>query len=95
MSHGKSDDLFRKARRGEIKAQIFFIASIFFFVIGVVSSLLMWVGIERIAAMEEPTFIIKLLDVLAWPAAVVLGVLVLRKPILTLYRKMAAWQWRS
>ncbi len=33
--------------------------------------------------MEEPTFIIKLLDVLAWPAAVVLSVLVLRNPILT------------
>ena len=87
ISKDKSDDLFRNARKEENIATIFFIASLFLFVIGVVSSLLMWAGIEGIPVMEVPNFIIKLLDVLAWPAAVVLIALVLRQSILTFIRR--------
>lgn len=85
ISQDKSDELFRKARKEQNIAQNFFIASLSLFVIGVVSSLSMWVGIERILVMAEPNFILKLLDVLAsWPVAAFLIALVLRQPILTL-----------
>ncbi|MCH9052631.1 MAG: hypothetical protein IIA72_16415 [Proteobacteria bacterium] len=85
ISQDKSDKLFLKARKEENIGQKFFIVSISLFVIGVVYSLAMWVGIERILVMGEPNFIFKLLDVLAsWPVAVFLIALVLRQPILTL-----------
>jgi len=89
LSKDKCDVLFRKTRNEEKIGIIFFISSLSFFVIGVIYSLSTWLGIERIFAMEEPSFIIKLLGVLAWPAATVLIVMVLRKPILTL---MGRWR---
>ena len=82
LSKDKSDELFLKAKKEQKMAANFFVASLSFFVIGVVYTLLTWVGIGGIFAMEEPSFIIKLLDILAWPAAIVLIFLVLRKPIL-------------
>lgn len=85
LSQSKSDVLFLKAIKEENTAKLFFIASLSLFVIGVVSSLLLWVGIEGISIMEVQSFILKLLDVLtSWPVAAFLIALVLRQPVVTL-----------
>lgn len=82
-SHDKSDTLFLEARKDESGARKLFISSLVFFIVGVTSVLLAWIGIERLFSMEEPAFLIKLIDVLAWPAAIVLSIFFLRNPILT------------
>lgn len=88
ITNEQREKIFERAMKQKFWAQIIFISSITCFVLGAVIGWLSFSGFGKQFTKEAPTMFVNIVDILAWPLAGVLIILILRKPVIAITERI-------